>query len=169
MATDKLNAGLAIRRTVDGEFIEQLERPALAVELGLEPHPEGGWYRRTWTSPVTLAITDDDGAVRSRPTATLISFLLPAGESSAWHRVTSTEIWIWNGQGTVSIEFGGTGDSPAAETAVILGGNLLLDESTQVIIPGGVWQRTLLSNADALVSCVVSPGFDFDDFSLAST
>jgi predicted cupin superfamily sugar epimerase len=30
-----------------------------------------------------------------------------------------------------------------------------------------VWQRTVPSAADALVSCLVSPGFDFDDFELA--
>ena len=27
-------------------------RPALAETFGLEPHPEGGWYRQTWASPV---------------------------------------------------------------------------------------------------------------------
>ena len=26
-------------------------RPATALRLDLEPHPEGGWFRRTWTSP----------------------------------------------------------------------------------------------------------------------
>jgi predicted cupin superfamily sugar epimerase len=36
----------------------------------------------------------------------------------------------------------------------------------QVIIPAGVWQRTHPSDEDALVSCVVSPGFDFADFEL---
>ena len=141
-----LDSRLATRRTAAGEFIERLERPALAVELGLEPHPEGGWYRRTWTSPVPVTLTDADGAERVRPAATLIHFLLPAGEFSAWHRVSSSEIWIWNGQGTVQLELGG--------------------ERTQVIIGADVWQRTVPSEEDALVSCLVSPGFDFADFSM---
>ncbi|MFC7656628.1 cupin domain-containing protein [Pseudonocardia benzenivorans] len=35
-------------------------------------------------------------------------------------------------------------------------------------IPPGVWQTARLLGADpALVSCVVSPGFDFADFELA--
>ena len=34
-------------------------------------------------------------------------------------------------------------------------------------MPAGVWQRTVPSDADALVSCLVSPGFDFADFELA--
>lgn len=67
-----------------------MTRPALAEALDLEPHPEGGWYRRTWASPVSVTLPDG----RVRPTATLIHFLLPAGESSAWHRVSSDELWI---------------------------------------------------------------------------
>jgi predicted cupin superfamily sugar epimerase len=34
------------------------------------------------------------------------------------------------------------------------------------MIPANVWQRTLPGDVEALVSCVVSPGFDFADFSL---
>jgi predicted cupin superfamily sugar epimerase len=37
----------------------------------------------------------------------------------------------------------------------------------QALVPAGVWQRTLPGTADALVSCLVSPGFDFEDFTLA--
>lgn len=36
----------------------------------------------------------------------------------------------------------------------------------QVIIPEGCWQRTIPGKGDALVSCVVSPGFTFDGFTL---
>ena len=157
---------LATRRTVDGVFIERLQRPALAVELGLEPHPEGGWYRRTWTSPVPVTVVDADGTERVRPAATLIHFLLPAGEFSAWHRVASSEIWIWNGQGTVQLELGGDGDEPDTDQTPVLGGRLQRGERTQVMIPAGVWQRTVPSDDDALASCLVSPGFDFADFSM---
>ena len=57
-------------------------KPALAAALDLEPHPEGGWYRQTWVSPATVSLADG----RTRSAATLIYFLLPAGEASAWHR-----------------------------------------------------------------------------------
>jgi predicted cupin superfamily sugar epimerase len=115
---------------------------------------------------VAVTITDSDGSERIRPAATLIQFLLPAGEFSAWHRVTSTEIWIWNGGGSVLLEFGGEGDVPETSAEATLGGDLVLDEHTQVTIPANVWQRTVPSSVDALVSCVVSPGFDFADFSM---
>jgi predicted cupin superfamily sugar epimerase len=166
MAPHGTDSRLATRRTATGEFIERLVRPALAVELGLEPHPEGGWYRRTWTSPISVTLTDADGTQRVRPAATLITFLLPAGESSAWHRVASSEIWIWNGHGPVQLELGGDGDEPDLEETPVLGGRLLRGERTQVLIEANVWQRTLPGEDDALASCLVSPGFDFADFSM---
>lgn len=134
-----------------------MDRPPLADDLELAPHPEGGWYRQTWVSPTSVTL--DDGRVR--PTATLIYFLLPAGESSAWHRVRSDELWLAH-QGAVTLELGGAGVSPVA------GASLVVDpEHPQALVPAGTWQRTLPGEADALVSCLVSPGFDFADFELA--
>lgn len=133
--------------------------PATAARRGLEPHPEGGWFRQTWRSPVEVTLPDG----RVRATATLIWFLLPAGESSAWHRVTSDEVWLAH-TGSVVLELGGDGEAPAADGRHVVG--VGPDELTQLLVPAGVWQRTLPGEAEALVSCVVSPGFDFDDFTL---
>lgn len=129
-------------------------RPPLAETLDLEPHPEGGWYRQTWRSPVDVTLPDG----RVRPTATLIHFLLPAGETSAWHKVSSDEIWIAH-TGAVRLE---RGDGSTEVCGLGEG------ESPQVLIPAGEWQRTLPGESDALVSCLVSPGFDFDDFELGT-
>ena len=137
-------------------------RPSLAEALDLEPHPEGGWYRQTWAAQ--QAVTLPDG--RTRPTATLIHYLLPAGEASAWHRVRSDELWLAH-LGTVTLEYGGTGPDPVPEATVLLGADPSRGQHPQVMIPGGVWQRTVPAEADALVSCVVSPGFDYDDFEMA--
>lgn len=133
-------------------------RPPLADALDLAPHPEGGWYRQTWVSPETVALPDG----RVRPTATLIYFLLPAGESSAWHRVRSDEIWLAH-SGTVIVQLGGSGAAPADEVTTVV----VDAEQPQGLVPAGVWQRTVPAAEDALVSCLVSPGFDFADFELA--
>lgn len=139
-------------------------RPALADLLDLQPHPEGGWYRQTWASPDTVALPDG----RQRPTATLIHFLLPAGESSAWHRVASDEVWLAH-TGSVVLELGGEGPVPErGSPAMTLGLDLADGEVVQAVVPARVWQRTLPGEADALVSCLVSPGFDFSDFELAT-
>jgi predicted cupin superfamily sugar epimerase len=135
-----------------------VSRPPIADALDLAPHPEGGWYRQTWRSPIDVTLPDG----RVRPTATLIYFLLPAGESSAWHKVASDELWMAH-TGAVTLELGGDGATPeVASRAVVDAGR------PQALVPGGVWQRTVPTDAYALVSCLVSPGFDFADFELAS-
>lgn len=149
------------RRTVDGRLIERVERPELATTLGLEPHPEGGWYRRTWAG--TASVETPNGP---RPSATLIVFLLPAGEASAWHLVESDEVWIWNGLGEIRLQDGGAGETPVEGEITVLG-----DASTgaapQATVAAGRWQRTIAADHDALASCMVSPGFDFADFTMA--
>ena len=133
---------------------------SLAEQLDLEAHPEGGWYRQTWASPEQVTLADG----RMRPTATLIYFLLPAGESSTWHRVRSDEVWLAH-TGSVTLELGGTDQAPVTAATAYVGTRI--GQQAQVVVPAGTWQRTLPSERDALVSCLVSPGFDFDDFELA--
>ena len=116
-------------------------RPPLAELLDLQPHPEGGWYRQTWASPETVTLTDG----RVRATATLIHFLLPTGESSAWHRVSSDEVWLAH-TGSVALELGGDGAAPEADgdaETVVLGLDLAAGEVAQAVVPAHVWQRTV--------------------------
>jgi predicted cupin superfamily sugar epimerase len=120
-------------------------------------HPEGGWYRETWRAE--RSISTDRG---ERALATSVAFLLRTGERSAWHRVASEELWLWQGGGPVRITLGGTAAKPVAGEIVTLG------PGDQYLIPAGVWQSAEPSSSRAtLVACIVSPGFDFADFSLA--
>ena len=57
----------------------------LIRQLQLVAHPEGGYYRRMFTSTQLLA----DG----RAASSAILFLLPAGAVSRWHRVDADELW----------------------------------------------------------------------------
>lgn len=141
---------------------EQPEFDAIR-ELSLEQHPEGGWYRRTYTA--SDAVTTPTG---ERPAATLIHFWLRAGERSDWHVVVSDEIWLWHGPGELRLELGGSGDQPRETND----GGLLASPGTphatqQFLVPAGCWQRTVPGDADVLVSCLVTPGFDFADWRLA--
>lgn len=133
----------------------------LVETLGLERHPEGGWFREVWRSDVEVETSDG----RVRATATSIHFLLHAGESSAWHRVASDELWIAH-LGAVELELGGTDHAPSTGERHTIGTDLVEGQRLQVLVPAGTWQRTVPGDADALVSCVVSPGFDFADFEL---
>ncbi len=52
---------------------------------------------------------------------------------------------------------------------MVVGIHVDAEQEPQVVVPAGAWQRTLPGDDDALVSCVVSPGFDFADFELYQT
>lgn len=138
-------------------------RPAAAVQLGLEPHPEGGWYLETWAAG--HAVETPRGP---RPTANLIYYYLDVGDQSAWHLVANDETWLWHGPGTVVLELGGSGERPATASTHRLGRDLAAGERPQLLIPAGTWQRALPQQGEgALVSCLVSPGFSYDDWRLA--
>jgi predicted cupin superfamily sugar epimerase len=137
--------------------------PATAQRLSLTPHPEGGWFRRTWTGSVAV-----DTANGARPAATCIHYLLTAGESSAWHVVVSDEIWLWHGPGVLELQFGGDGEEPGEPVTVLLGPDATAGHVAQAVVPAGTWQAARpASDVEVLVSCVVSPGFSFDDWRLA--
>jgi predicted cupin superfamily sugar epimerase len=139
-------------------------RPPLAEQLDLQPHPEGGWFRQTWQSPVSF---EPAGYPGPRSAATAIYFLLHPGEQSRWHVVRSDEMWFWHSGGPLSLRLGGSGAEPGAETPVMLGAELSAGQQPQALVPGGVWQCAApAGQSPVLVSCVVSPGFDFADFRL---
>ena len=143
------------------------DTPATAARLGLERHPEGGWFRRTWTAATTV-----ETPAGPRPTATGIHYLLTPGEDSAWHVVTSDELWLWHGPGALDLRLGGDGMRPvddADAVHVTLGADLASGNAAQFLVEAGTWQSARLVGTDeVLVSCVVSPGFSFDDWKLAS-
>jgi uncharacterized protein len=140
-------------------------RPPVAEQLGLQPHPEGGWFRETWRSPTSWTPAGYAGA---RSAATAIYFLLQPGERSRWHVVRSDELWLWHSGGPLSLRLGGNSDKPEDGNVVILGADLLAGERPQALVPAGTWQSAEpVGRQPVLVSCVVSPGFDFADFRLA--
>ena len=150
--------------TVLGMATDEVKRPALAEALDLAAHPEGGWFRETWRSPVTFQPEGYDG---ERASATAIYFLLAPGEESRWHTVRSTEIWLWHSGGTLTLELGGTGDDPATQEVITLGPDVTAGQHPQAVVPAGAWQAARPAQDEpVLVSCIVSPGFDFTDFTL---
>ncbi|KIC44837.1 cupin [Ruegeria sp. ANG-S4] len=121
--------------------------------LALQKHPEGGWFRETWRA-------DNPG----RATGTCIYFLLQANERSHWHKVDATEIWLYNAGAPLVLSLAETEAGPAED-------HLLTPDLTkgfpQLIVPKGHWQAARSTGDFTLVSCTVSPGFEFDGFVLA--
>lgn len=142
------------------------ERSSLVEQLDLAPHPEGGWFRETWRSPMTV---EPPGYPGPRSAATAIHFLLHPGEESRWHVVRSAEIWLWHLGGPLRLFLGGDGESPSSEPRQeILGPDLAAGAQPQLVVPAGAWQAAEPAGTEpVLVSCVVAPGFDFADFRMA--
>jgi predicted cupin superfamily sugar epimerase len=140
----------------------------IARLLSLEPHPEGGFFRETYRSEQLVAT-----ATGSRPSATGILFLVTAASPSRLHRLRSDELWLYHAG--VPLELVALLPDGSSERVLLAGADALPDSeesSPQAIVPGGAWQAARVlaqgggEDAWTLVSCVVTPGFDYADFEL---
>ena len=125
----------------------------IIAHLNLTPHPEGGFYRQTW-------VAENQG----RPVGTCIYFLLKSGQSSHWHKVDATEIWLYHAGAPLILSLSATDDGPATDHLLTPD---LSKGAPQIIVPENHWQAARTTGDYTLVSCTVSPGFDFAGFTLA--
>jgi predicted cupin superfamily sugar epimerase len=141
------------------------ELPDWVRHLDLAPHPEGGFFRETWRSELTIpASALPAGYSGPRNAGTAILFVLLPEQQSAWHTVRSAELWLFHRGGPLLLEVGAEQDTA---TTHVLGSDITAGEQPQFVIPPGHWQRARPAGDEpCLVSCVVVPGFDFADFAL---
>ncbi|MFT3981419.1 MAG: cupin domain-containing protein [Ferruginibacter sp.] len=128
-------------------FIEKLE---------LQPHVEGGYYKEIYRSPLKTG---------DRSLATTIYFLLEGEQLSRFHQLTADEIWFFHyGDAILIHQISTTGELFSQK----LGMNLADNEAPQLLIPAGtIFASEMINkNSFALMSCLVSPGFEFADFTL---
>ena len=129
------------------------------IAWDLAPHPEGGYYRETYRSPLAVS---PDGWPGPRALATAIVYLLAAGERSAWHRVRGDELWLWQGGAAMEL-------AVADDDVRRLGPDPAAGHHLQLLVPAAAWQSATPVDGPpgwSLVACLVVPGFDFADFEL---
>jgi predicted cupin superfamily sugar epimerase len=135
--------------------------------LGLQPHPEGGYYRETYRSLETVAAAHLPARFGgARCFATAIYFLLEGGERSLLHRIKSDEVWhFYAGAALTLFMILPGGDA----REVSLGPDPRRGDVLQATVPAGAWYGALVSDprSYALVGGTVAPGFEFEDFELA--
>jgi predicted cupin superfamily sugar epimerase len=146
--------GLPDQTGTDSRKEARMTADQIIEKLKLEPHPEGGWYRQTW-------VAENEG----RPTGTCIYFLLKAGEASHWHRVDAAEIWLYHAGAPLVLSLSETDEGPATDRLLTPD---LTKGAPQLIVPTGHWQAARTTGDYTLVSCTVSPGFQFEGFELAA-
>jgi predicted cupin superfamily sugar epimerase len=127
--------------------------------LGLQPHPEGGFYVQTFRD------NEGEWSEGGRGHSTAIYFLLEEGQISAWHRVKdAAEVWHWYGGAPLLLTLATEGSPHETHT---LGLDLANGQRPQAIVPAGQWQMAKSLGAWTLVGCTVAPGFDFAQFEMA--
>lgn len=135
----------------------------LIALLGLEPHPEGGFFREVFRSTSRVATADARGA---RSALTTIYFLLSAGTQSRWHQVDSDEVWhFYEGDPLELLELDARARTLSRHRLGPVGDG---DASPVRTIPAGAWQAARPLGAYTLVGCTVGPGFEFADFRMLS-
>jgi uncharacterized protein len=127
--------------------------------LGLQPHPEGGYYREMYRA--TAQVETSRGP---RSAGTAIYYLLPRGTFAAWHRVASDEVWHFYEGEPLTLYLLGAGGLER----VVLGREVARGERPQVVVPAGVLQAAAPEGAYTLAGCTVAPGFDFADWEMPS-
>ena len=136
------------------------------TKLGMEPHPEGGFYKRTFESEERTS--DQELSVEfegKRKLYTSIFFLLGSNDISHLHRLKSDELWYYHAGSPLTIS---VIDENGNYKESKLGINLDEGETPQVLVPKNSIFGSSVRDEDtfSLVGCMVSPGFDFQDFEL---
>lgn len=145
---------------------------SLINRLGLQPHPEGGFYKETLRLDAIVApVNASNLPTKERLSAgTSIYFLLESeqnGSFSAWHRLDGLdEVWNYHTGAPVNISW----ITPDG-TLVTRKLGLVDGASPQVHVPRNCWFSAVVDSQDptafSLMGCTVFPGFDFSKFELA--
>ncbi len=164
--------------------LDELTAGEVAARLLLEPHREGGFFRETYRSPIQVQTE-----VGLRASSTVILYLLTIESPSRFHRLRFDEVWCFHAGAPAEMALLAPDGAPGqAVTRQVIG----LD-NPQLLVPGGHWLASRVmaegqadwgdgwaperrwtadrrANPEArwtLVSCIVTPGFEYGDFELA--
>jgi len=138
----------------------------IIADLRLAPLPhEGGFFRRTWTSPQTMP--------GGRAAGSAILFLVAPGEFSALHRLATDEVWHFHAGDPV--EHLQLDPSDGSALSARLGPDLAAGHQPQLVVRGGIWQGARLAPVAsghagpagwALLGCVMAPAWEQKEFTL---
>ena len=171
---------------------EKVTAEVIVKELGLKPHPEGGFFMETHRSGSTpmssqgqtdFNVPDDDLVVTSRTDSrpdndvrrnTLTSiYWMPTGTSPKLRLTINLSDHVHYYHGGHPFEFILVDPQTKKMKRVMLGGNVLAGHKFQVSVKGGVWKCGHLvvdtndpsyKDSYCVIGEAVAPGFDFYDF-----
>lgn len=130
-----------------------MDSKQIISKLNLTPHPEGGYFKEFYRSKELTA--------NKLSLMTSVYFLLEKGQKSLLHKIPSTEVWNHVlGDPLVLVTFDSNG---AKEEKISATDNL------DAVVAGNTWMGSYLPEDSefSLVTCHVSPGFEFDSLEFA--
>ncbi|MFT7404172.1 cupin domain-containing protein [Zhongshania sp.] len=126
--------------------------------LSLEPHPEGGYFCRTFTSG---HLSGDRAAMSA-----IYYLLTKASPVGHLHSNRSDILHFWQHGSPLYYTLVAPDGSIVN---VVMGPDVTAGQQLQMLVPGGYWKASELRDGEyGLISEAVCPGFDFDDHQFAS-
>ncbi len=136
------------------------EAHELIERLGLAPHPEGGWYRELYRSPMEVT-----GPRGRRCALTTIYYLLEQRQVSRWHRVAADEAWHFYAGAPLELA---CYDPVGSRLEIARLGPPEDGHPAVHVVPPSHWQAARTAGPYSLVGCSVAPGFEFADFEMVA-
>ncbi len=137
--------------------MKKITADELVKLYGMQPHPEGGYYRETYRAKGRISAIHRDYA-------TAIYYLLPPGARSRLHRLKWDELFhFYLGGSLILVKI-----FPDGKVEKIrLGHDVAAGNVLQHVIPAGTWFGCYPETDEfCLIGCTVAPGFDFADFEI---
>lgn len=135
----------------------------LVDQLGLSPHPEGGFYRQNYKDDGRVSAYESIDLDAPHAASTAIYFLMTEGNFSALHRLKADEVWHFYEGSSLSVH---VIEADGSHREIRLGRNLDQGEVYQAVVKRGTIFGSCVDAGFALVGCTVAPGFEFEDFEL---
>jgi predicted cupin superfamily sugar epimerase len=133
------------------------------AHLSLRPHPEGGHFAQSYRAADRVALGGNRAGPRNLMTA--IYYLLESGEFSAFHRLRAPELWLFHDGDALCVHELGAGGVQSHR----VGPRPQDGDRLALIVPAETWFASEVAPGGrfGLVTCVVTPGFEYEDFELA--
>ena len=144
-----------------------MDKKTVIDTLQLEPHIEGGFFKRTYRSPHKLTLDNTE-----RVTMSSIYYMLTTDSPIGCIHKNQSDIMCYYQLGLPLQYLILFPDGKLEET--ILGPDLMAGHKLQLLVPGGTWLSTALVTDSAvncdfgLVSEAVTPGFEYQDMTIGT-
>ena len=134
------------------------EAARLVKKLGLEKHPEGGYFKQTYRSDT---VVDFEGHDRPQSISSAIYYMLVGDQFSAFHKLKSDEIWHHYAGSSITL-YAIASDGKLSKIKI---GS---DGTPQAVIKADTWFAASLDSKKSycLLGCTMSPGFGYRDWVL---